>query len=188
MRVDLNAFLAMATNVRAGSVRAIVETTDETGAPTTESVHELDAEDLLHWTHRMRDERSGETLETACDGRELTRTNGTHTAVSDLPAEWSLDDPRHFYTWLAIDDTWLVEMIRPFDFLAKLLLTDQRAEGGNLILAGEPLGNEPSPYNGFAVPDGRQIVAFLEPEHAGLSQVEIYHGDRLTARFTLTRG
>ncbi|MCX9191889.1 hypothetical protein C3Y87_10770 [Carbonactinospora thermoautotrophica] len=186
MRVDLSAFLAAATTTRAEGVRATVVTVDETGAPTTESVHELDAQDLLHWTYRMRDERTGETLDATCNGHQITRTDGTYTAVSELPVTPTRDDPRYFYTWLAIDDTWLVEMLRPVDLLARVLVTEARPEDNHLVLRCEPLGNEPSPYNGFSIPDGRQIVAALDLEQARFSQVDVYHQDKLTARFALS--
>ncbi|QTR04961.1 hypothetical protein J7S33_09535, partial [Saccharothrix algeriensis] len=125
------------------------------------SRHRLDAADELHWEYSVR--LGDEEVREWCDGRELVRVANGRTTRSPVPGpDASPDEPWCFSAWTGVVDGWLVELLRPVDLLSRVVVADVVADGGAVRVAARPRGNEPSPYSGLAVPDGRSLDLLLD--------------------------
>lgn len=183
MRVDLVSLLALAS--RSGSFDASATFTHGGGGSAT-SEHRLAAEDPMHWEYMVS--AKGRESRWSCDGHELRHVTEEREFRTPVP-DWSVpDEPWYFSSWLAVVDTWLVEMVRPMDLLARVLITsiDGGSEHGAVRVVAEPLGNEPSPYSGFSVPDGRSLSLWLDVGLGCLTQVEVTSTDGVSSTHTLT--
>lgn len=159
MPVEIAAWLSLVTRTSATATATVTATTAD-GTVRERSEHLLQAEDLLHWSYTARGD--GDELRQSCDGAELilvAHGRSTRTAVPPQPS--FPDDPWYFYSWPGVVDAWLVEMLRPVDLLARVVVSSIEGDGPVRITA-TPLGNEPSPYNGLTIPDGRALSLVLD--------------------------
>ncbi|MBB6118444.1 hypothetical protein [Nocardiopsis algeriensis] len=187
MLVDAAALLAHMTRE---SARACVLVERSEGENPGESVplrYRISARDLLHWEYTV-DEAGATVLRQACDGRELVQDSGRGPLRSPVPGHDTVDDPRYFYSWVGAVDTWLVEMLRPVDLLARVRVTSVAEEpsGTGLRIGALPLGSEPSPYSGFSMPDGRTLDMVLDPGRGLLVRVGIRAADGSLIDYSLT--
>lgn len=177
MASDIAVFLSSAARPSVGAADAWVVRSGADGAEHEASSHYLHADDWLRWDYTVRDER-GEARH-ACDGTAIRTTlpgcGGTrHSPVPDPPTR---DDPLYFYSWLAFAQGWFVEMLRPVDLFARVLITSVEAPdgGGRVRISAEPMGSEPSPYSGFALPDGRRLDLSLDTRLGCFTEVTVVH-------------
>ncbi|WBB73562.1 hypothetical protein O7602_28505 [Micromonospora sp. WMMD1128] len=183
MQVDLGRWLSLVTRDSVRSAVARVETVDLTVL----SEHRLHADDLLHWSYAVR--QGDDDVRRSCDGRELVQPTANGKPVrSQVPTEQIGDDPWYFYSWPGVVDAWFVEMLRPVDLLARIVVSAVAGpdDAGLIRITATPMGNEPSPYNGFAVPDGRSLRLVLDVERGCLLTVTVDRagGPTLTHRLT----
>ncbi|SCL25544.1 hypothetical protein GA0070616_3125 [Micromonospora nigra] len=186
MQLDMPGWLSLVTRAAVTSAVATVETADPSGVVRVVSEHHLRAESLLRWSYAVKDDH-GES-HSSCDGRELVQVSGTRKPVrSRVPDESAVDDPWYFYSWPAAVDAWFVEMLRPVDLLARVVVStvEQDAAGAVHIGAG-PMGNEPAPYNGFSLPDGRALRITLDTARGCLSEVLVSTAGRPARTYRLT--
>lgn len=176
MHMDAASWLSSVTRTSVGTATATVTLTEPGGPPRQVSEHRLSADDLLHWTYAVRSD--GEEVQWSCDGRELTRTAGGRTVRSTVPtAPPPTDAPWYFSSWPGAVDAWLVEMLRPVDLLARVVVSavDPAQAGAEVQMRATPLGNEPSPYSGFAHPDGRSLSLLLDTRRGCFREVTVTH-------------
>lgn len=187
MEVDIVSWLSLVTRGSVTTAAATVTVTEPDGSTRQVSKHQLQATDLLHWVYTVRDgEREVRHI---CDGRELVRPTGRHPTRSAVPAVPSLDDPWYFYSWPGVVDTWLVEMLRPVDLLARIVVSSisDTSTKSLVCIDAVPMGNEPSPYSGFSIPDGRSLKLFLDVDHGCLAEVMAQHSDGVEYTYRLTQ-
>ena len=146
----------------------------------------LAADDPLHWEYTIS--AGGRETRWSCDGGELLHVTDGRKLRNPVPEGTDPDEPLYFSSWLAVVDTWLVEMVRPVDLLARVLVTsiEEDAERAFVRVGAEPLGNEPSPYNGFSVPDGRSLALLLDVDLGCLAEVAVIFPDGARSTHTLT--
>ncbi|WBB93691.1 hypothetical protein [Verrucosispora sp. WMMC514] len=187
MQIDVTRWLSLVTRDAVASATATVGTTGPDGTVQHLSEHRLAASGLLRWSYTVSD-ADGE-VHRRCDGRHLVQVSGDGEQLSSpVPEEDSRDDPRYFYSWPAVVDAWLVEMLRPVDLLSRVVVSavTEPDATGLVHIDASPLGNEPSPYHGFALPDRRTLRIVLDPERGCLVAVTVSRVDRppLTCRLT----
>ncbi|MBQ1050464.1 hypothetical protein KBX50_18555 [Micromonospora sp. C51] len=185
--MNVTRWLSLMTRDAVTSASASVGTTGPHDTFEQVSEHRLRATSMLSWSYTARDDH-GE-MRWCCDGQNLVqvRVDGERLS-SPVPGEDTLDDPRYFYSWPAVVDAWFVEMLRPVDLLARVVVSAVTGPdaSGLIHLEASPMGNEPSPYNGFSLPDRRALRIALDPERGCLVTVTVNHVDRppLTCRLT----
>ncbi|MFV2198995.1 hypothetical protein [Nocardiopsis sp. LOL_012] len=189
MAPDITMFLSSASRLSVRSAAAEVFRSGPGGAEHEASVCRLHADDWLHWDYTVRDER-GETRHT-CDGTVISSTGPGRgeRRHSPVPASPTRDDPLYFYSWMAFAQGWFVEMLRPLDLLARVRVTsigDPDDEGRARITA-EPMGSEPSPYGGFALPDGRGLELGLDTRLGCLTEARVTRRAPTTGEGTFYR-
>ncbi|WP_304455451.1 hypothetical protein [Nocardiopsis sp. YSL2] len=181
MRVDAASWLTLVS--RSGSFDA--RATFVRGG--VESEHRLGADDPLHWEYTVS--TAGREARWSCDGGELRHVTEGRTFRNPVPGGADPDEPWYFCSWLAVVDTWLVEMVRPVDLLARVLVDSVEEEGGGehgfVRVAARPMGNEPSPYSGFSVPDGRSLGLRLDVGLGCLTEVAVTSADGARSVHTL---
>jgi hypothetical protein len=188
MRVDVASWLSLVTRGSVTAATATVTATEPGGIARELSEHQLQADDLLHWSYMLRS--GGEEVHQSCDGREMVRVVGGNSIRSQVPAEpVSMDDPWWFYSWAGVVDAWLVEMLRPVDLLARVVLSSIEGHypDGLVRIEAAPMGNELSPYNGFSVPDGRALSLVLDVDGGCFTEVTVTHPGQATRTHRLTR-
>ncbi|GAB3953976.1 hypothetical protein GCM10028832_09130 [Streptomyces sparsus] len=176
MQVDAASWLSLVTRTSVAAATATVTLTEPDGPHRQLSEHRLAADDLRHWTYEVRGD--GEEERRSCDGRELVQTAGGRTVRSAFPAAPApTDDPWYFSSWPGVVDAWLVEMLRPVDLLARVVVSavDPAQAGAEVQMRATPMGNEPSPYSGFAQPDGRSLTLLLDARRGCFSEVTVTH-------------
>ncbi|MCC5032872.1 hypothetical protein DMH02_006390 [Streptomyces sp. WAC 00631] len=176
MRVDVASWLPLVTRDSVSTATATVTLTEPGGTAREVSEHRLQADDLLHWSYTVRSD--GEETRQSCDGQEMTHIAGGNPIRSKVPAAFdSTDDPWYFYSWLGVVDTWLVEMVRPVDLLARVVVStvDTPVPDGTVRIQATPMGNEPSPYSGFSMPDGRSLTLLLDVDRGYFTEVAVSH-------------
>ncbi|MFD0773500.1 hypothetical protein ACFQZ2_06120 [Streptomonospora algeriensis] len=177
MASDIAVFLSSAARLSVSAAAAQVVRFGADGAQHEASSHYLQADDWLHWDYSIRDER-GEARHT-CDGTAIRSTlpGRSETRHSPVPDPPSRDDPLHFCSWIAFTQGWFVEMLRPIDLLARVLVTSIRPPDGEgrVRISAEPMGNEPSPYSGFGLPDGRRLDLLLDTRLGCFTEVTVAH-------------
>lgn len=177
MRVEVESWLTLLSrsgsfDARAAFVRGGPDAHAE--GEGSRSEHRLGVDDPLHWEYTVS--AGGREVRWSCDGDELLHVTDERTFRSPVPSGADPDEPRYFCSWLAVVDTWLVEMVRPVDLLARVLVDaveGDEGERGFVRLAARPLGNEPSPYSGFSVPDGRSLSLRLDVGLGCLTEVAV---------------
>lgn len=178
MASDIIAFLSSSArhSVGAAGARAVRRGPDGAERETSLLLH---AEDWLHWDYTLRDER-GEARH-SCDGAAIRSTvpghgEKRHSPVPDPPTR---DDPLYFCSWMAFTPGWFVEMLRPVDLLARVLVTSMDAPDseGRVRIAAEPMGSEPSPYSGLSLPDGRRLDLDLDTRLGCFTEATVVHRD-----------
>ncbi|WP_017582290.1 hypothetical protein [Nocardiopsis valliformis] len=178
MRVDVESWLTLVSrsgsfDARASFVRGGADA--HGGGEGARSEHRLGVDDPLHWEYTVS--TGGREARWSCDGDELVHVTDERTFRSPVPHGSDPDEPWYFSTWLAVVDTWLVEMVRPVDLLARVLVDaveeEDGGERGFVRVAARPLGNEPSPYSGFSVPDGRSLSLRLDAGLGYLTEVVV---------------
>ncbi|GHC83774.1 hypothetical protein GCM10007079_25180 [Nocardiopsis terrae] len=191
MRVDVGSWLALVSrsgsfDARATLVRAGSEV--HGGGEGLRSERRLGVADPLHWEYTVS--TGGRQDRWSCDGDELSHVTDERRFRSPVPDGVDPDEPRYFSSWLAVVVTWLVEMVRPVDLLARVLVDSVEEEGegerGSVRLAARPLGNEPSPYSSFSVPDGRSLSLKLDVGPGCLTEVAVTSPEGACSVHTLT--
>ncbi|MBN3932902.1 hypothetical protein IQ279_25395 [Streptomyces verrucosisporus] len=176
MQVDVASWLSRVTRATVTGATATVTVTGPDGTAREVSEHHLRADDLLHWSYTVRSD--GQETHQSCNGREMTHIVGGNRLRSQVPTgPASVDDPWYFYSWPGAVEGWLVEMVRPVDLLARVVVSsvDTRGTRGTVRIRATPLGNEPSPYSGFSVPDGRSLRLSLDTERGCFTDVTVTH-------------
>lgn len=176
MRVDPASWLPLLARSSVATVTATVTVTEPGGTAREVSVHDLHAESLLQWSYTVRIE--GRETSRTCDGREMSDSTGRRPVKSEVPPTTaSMDEPWYFYSWPGAVDGWLVEMLRPVDLLARVVITslDRTSRGTELRIEAEPMGSESSPYSGFSLPDGRSLLLSLDIEQGCFTDVTVIH-------------
>lgn len=185
MRVDVGSWLALVS--RSGPFDASATLVrDGPGGGGTTSEYRLSVDDPMHWEYTTS--AGGRETHWSCDGAELLHVTDERTFRSPVPEGTDPDEPWYFSSWLAVVDAWLVEMVRPVDLLARVLVTsvEEDNERGAVRVVAEPLGNEPSPYNGFSVPDGRSLSLLLDVGLGCLAEAVVTSSDGMRSIHTLT--
>lgn len=187
MRVDVVSWLSLVTRDSVTAATATVTVTEPGETARELSEHRLQADGLLHWSYTVSG--GGEQVHQSCDGREVVRVVGGNQIRSQVPTEpVSVDDPWYFYSWPGVVDAWLVEMLRPVDLLARVAVSsvDDQDRERLVWIDAAPMGNEPSPYNGFSIPDGRALSMVLDIDRGCFTEVTVIGPDeaRLTHRLT----
>lgn len=185
MRVDAGSWLARVS--RSGPFDASARLVNEgSGGGGAASEYRLGVDDPLHWEYTAS--VGGRETHWACDGAQLLHVTGERTFRSPVPEGADPDEPWYFSSWMAVVDAWLVEMVRPVELLARVLVTsaEEEGEGGAVRVAAEPLGSEPSPYNGFSVPDGRSLSLLLDVGLGYLAEVAVTTSDGARSIHALT--
>ncbi|WP_253669794.1 hypothetical protein [Streptoalloteichus tenebrarius] len=148
------------------------------GSVRERSEHVLEAEDLLRWSYVAFGD--GDEVHQSCDGVELVQAahgRSTRTRVAG--------GPEFFSSWPGVVDAWLVEMLRPVDLLARVAVSS--ITGDRLVrMTATPLGNEPSPYNGFSIPDGRTLAMSLDMERGCFTGAAVTRPGCDALTFTVT--
>ncbi len=177
MLVDVGSWLTLVSRSGSFDARAVVVRggpDTRGGGDASRSEHRLGVDDPLHWEYTVSTE--GRVARWSCDGDELLHVTDERTFRSPVPDGSDPDEPRYFCSWPAVVDTWLVEMVRPVDLLARVLVDaveEDEREHGSMRVAARPLGNEPSPYSGFSVPDGRSLHLRLDVGLGCLTEVVV---------------
>lgn len=177
MLVDVGSWLTLVSRSGSFDARAVlVRGGPDTrgGGDASRSEHRLGVDDPLRWEYTVSTE--GRVARWSCDGDELLHVTDERTFRSPVPDGSDPDEPRYFCSWQAVVDTWLVEMVRPVDLLARVLVDAVEEDGrehGSMRVVARPLGNEPSPYSGFSVPDGRSLHLRLDVGLGCLTEVAV---------------
>jgi hypothetical protein len=174
MRIDITSWLSLVTRSSVTEVTASVTVPELEETSWGVSEYRLQAEDMLHWSYTSR--AGGEEVHLFCDGREMVHVFGGKQIRSKVPKEFSsMDDPWYFYSWPGVVDSWLVEMLRPVDLLARVVVSSVEVQDvdGLIRMEAEPMGNEPSPYSGFSIPDGRTLSLVLDVDHGCFNEVTV---------------
>ncbi|MTE20530.1 hypothetical protein F0L17_15735 [Streptomyces sp. TRM43335] len=191
MRMDVAAWLSRVTRTAVTAATATVTVTEPGGAAREVSEHHLRADGPLRWSYTVRE--GGRETHRSCDGRETTHVVGGNPLRSKVPTGSDpTDDPWYFHSWPGVVDGWLVEMLRPVDLLARVVVSAVETTGpdASVRIRATPMGSEPSPYNGFSVPDGRSLCLSLDAERGCFTDVTVTHpgengpAHRLTHRLT----
>lgn len=178
MEADVVARLLSVTRTSVSVATAQVVLIEPGEAEREVSVHWLQADDWLHWDYTVSE--GGEQARHFCDGTTMVNTDSRGERIrSPVPASPSVDNPLYFCSWLAFVNGWFVEMLRPVDLLARALVSsvDVPDEQGRLRITAEPMGSEPSPYSGFALPDGRRLELILDVRRGCFTEVTVHPGD-----------
>ncbi|MGW8439350.1 hypothetical protein ACWGKS_29790 [Nocardiopsis sp. NPDC055879] len=177
MLVDVGSWLTLVSRSGSFDARAVVVRggpDTRGGGDASRSEHRLGVDDPLRWEYTVSTE--GRVARWSCDGDELLHVTDERTFRSPVPDGSDPDEPRYFCSWPAVVDTWLVEMVRPVDLLARVLVDaveEDEREHGSMRVVARPLGNEPSPYSGFSVPDGRSLHLRLDVGLGCLTEVAV---------------
>ncbi|WP_143174227.1 hypothetical protein [Streptoalloteichus hindustanus] len=184
MLVEIVSWLSLVSR-SAVSVAARATTLGADGSVRTRSEHVLHADSLMRWSYTAQG--SDHERYQFCDGAELFHSErGTSTSTPARPPAGCPDDTWPDCSWPAVVDAWLVEMVRPLDLLARVTISS--ISGDRLVrITAEPLSNQPSPYNGLSVPDGRTVAVVLDVDRGCLTEGTITRPGFDTVTFTLTR-
>ncbi|MFC4336830.1 hypothetical protein [Salininema proteolyticum] len=172
-----------------GDASATLTASDGADTVYRRSRHDLRASDLTRWRYEV--ESDGETTVQYCDGITLDFSMAGRTSTTPVPSGEEPDDPLFFYSWIGVVDTWLVEMLRPAELLSRLEIASIAApQDGEVHIDATPLGNEPSPYSGIALPDGRRLELLFDTErmvcHTARATLPPVEGTTTVFTYTVT--
>ncbi|MFW6641599.1 hypothetical protein ACOALZ_16345 [Nocardiopsis algeriensis] len=177
MSMDVALLLGPMTRESARACGLVMRTEDGGRASGSTRRHRLAARGLLDWEYTVTE--GGTTVfRQLCEGQEAARTSTDGSLGVPAPRRGGVDDFCRS-PWTEAVDTWLVEMLRPADLLARIRVTsvEEGPCGVGMRLGALPRGDRTPFYQGLAVPDGRTLDMLLDPERGLLLQVRVRTAD-----------
>jgi hypothetical protein len=154
------------------------------------ATYQLDVDSFLSWKYVVRSSEGSVDYEASCDGTTYRRWEAGHGIQQRIPRQTSLDDPLPFYSWLAIPETWVVELVRPLDLLALVFVDEAESvtgAGDVCRLAVRPIGREPSPYGGIAQPHRSTCGIVLDLTQGAIREATVRQAGELTDQMEIVR-
>jgi hypothetical protein len=154
------------------------------------ATYQLDVVSFLNWTYVVKSSEGRVDYEASCDGTTYRRWEGGHDIQQRIPRQTSLDDPWLFYSWLAIPETWVIELVRPLDLLALVFVDEAEpvTEAGDTCrLDVRPIGREPSPYGGIAQPHRSTCSIVLDLKQGAIREATVRQAGELTDHMEIVK-
>lgn len=145
--------------------------------------YRLSVSSFLSWSYTVANKKGDVDYEASCDTTTYRRREGAHRVERRIPRRTSLDEPWLFFSWLAIPETWVVELVRPLDLLGLVLvdgMTPLPDSSGACRLDIRPIGREPSPYGGIAQPHRSTCTITLDLAQGAIREALVRQAGELT--------